>query len=76
LGLPWWPSGKESACNAGDAGFDHGLGRCPGEENDNPLHSYLGNPMDCGAWRATVHGVPEELRHDLATKHHHHCTLS
>ena len=56
-----WPSGKESACNAGDAEFDNGLGRCPGEENDNPLHSCLGNPRDCGARWGTVHGVPEEL---------------
>ena len=32
--------------------------RCPGEENDNPLQcSCLGNPMDRGAWWATVHGV-------------------
>ena len=35
-----------------------GLGRSPGEENDNPLqYSCLENPMDGGAWRATVHGV-------------------
>ena len=35
-----------------------GLGRSPGEGNGNPLqYSCLGNPMDGGAWRATVHGV-------------------
>ena len=35
-----------------------GPGRSPGEENGNPLqYSCLGNPMDRGAWRATVHGV-------------------
>ena len=35
-----------------------GLGRSPGEGNDNPLqYSCLGNPMDRGAWRAIVHGV-------------------
>ena len=34
------------------------MGRCPGIGNGNPLqHSCLGNPMDRGAWRATVHGV-------------------
>ena len=35
-----------------------GLGRCPGEGNGNPLQdSCLENPMDRGAWQATVHGV-------------------
>ena len=35
-----------------------GSGRSPGEENSNPLqHSCLENPMDRGAWQATVHGV-------------------
>ena len=33
MGLPWWISGKESACNAGDAGSIPGLGRSPGGEN-------------------------------------------
>jgi len=35
--LPWWLSGKESFCQAGDAGFIPGLGRSPGKENGNPL---------------------------------------
>ena len=61
-GLPWWLSGKESACNAGDQSSIPGSGRSPGEENGNPLqYSCLGNPMDRGAWWATVHGVAEEL---------------
>ena len=35
-----------------------GSGRSPGEGDKNPLqYSYLENPMDRGAWRATVHGV-------------------
>ena len=38
-----------------------------GEGNDNPLHSQLENPMDRGAWQATVHGVTR-VGHDLATK--------
>ena len=59
--------GKESACNAGDLGSIPGLGRSPGEGNGNPLHySCLGNPMDRGAWWATVHGVVR-VGHDLAT---------
>ena len=39
-----------------------GLGRSPGEGNGNPLqYSCLGNPMDRGAWQATVHGTAKEL---------------
>ena len=50
--------GKASACNAGDPGLIPGLGRSPGEGNGNPLqYSCLENPMDRGAWQATVHGV-------------------
>ena len=49
--------GKESACNAGDPGSIHGLGRSPGEGNGKPLHySCLENPMDRGAWQVTVRG--------------------
>ena len=49
---------KESACNAGDLGSIPGSGRSPGEGNGNPLqYSCLENPMDRGAWWATVHGV-------------------
>ena len=51
-------SGKESACQAGDEGLIPGSGRSPGEGNGNPLqYSRLGNPMDGGDWRATVHAV-------------------
>ena len=54
--------GKESACNAGDPGSIPGSGISPGEENGNPLqYSCLGNPMDRGAWQATVHRDPKEL---------------
>ena len=39
-----------------------GSGRSPGEGNGNPLqYSCLGNPMDRGAWRATVCGDAKEL---------------
>ena len=56
--LPWWLSGKESACNAGDVGLILGLGRSPEEGNGKPLqYSCLENPMDRGAWRVTVHGI-------------------
>ena len=57
-GLPWRLNGKGSASNTGDRGSIPGAGRSPGEGNGNPLqYSCLGNPMDIGAWRATVHGV-------------------
>ena len=49
---------KVSAYNAGDPGSIPGLGTCRGEGNGSPLqYSCLGNPMDRGAWQATVHGV-------------------
>ena len=50
--------GKEAACNAGNSGLIPGLERSPGEGNGNPLqYSSLENPMDRGAWQATVHGL-------------------
>ena len=58
LALPWWLSGKESACSAGDPGSIPGLERSPGKENGySPQYSCLKNPMNGGAWWATVHGV-------------------
>jgi len=58
--LPWWLSGKESACNAGDLDLIPGLERSPGEGNGNPLqYSCLENPMD-RVWQATVPGVTKE----------------
>ena len=53
---------KNLPASAGDAGSVPGSGRCPGGGNDNPLQgSCRGNPMERGAWRATVHGVAKEL---------------
>ena len=58
IGFPTWLSGKESVCQAKDVGLTTGSGRSPGKGNGNPLqYSCLGNPMDRGAWWATVHGV-------------------
>ena len=72
---PWWasewvivkggvslspPDDKGSAGNAGDLGSIPGLGRSPGEGHGDPLqYSCLKNPIDRGAWWATVHGVVE-----------------
>ena len=61
MGFPGGSDGKASACSEGDLGLITGLGRFPGEGNGNPLqHSYLGNPIERGAWQATVHGVAKE----------------
>ena len=58
MGLSWWFSGKESACQCRRCQFDPwvgvvragGWGRSPGKGNANPLQSsYLGNLMDKGA---------------------------
>jgi hypothetical protein len=58
LDFPGGSDGKASAYNTGDPGSIPGSGRSPGEGNDNPLQcSCLENPMDGGAWWATVHGV-------------------
>ena len=56
--IPGSSDGKVSAFNAGDRGSFPGSGKSPGEGNGNPLqYSCLENPMDKGAWLATVHGV-------------------
>ena len=58
--FPGGSDGKASVYNAEDLGSIPGLGRSPGEENGKPLQDYcLENPMDGGAWQATVHGVAE-----------------
>ena len=58
MGFPGGSEVKASACNVGDPGSIPGLASPPGEGNVNPLqYSCLENPMDGGAWQATVHGV-------------------
>ena len=53
--------GKESICNARDLGSIPGSGSSLGEGNGNPLqYSCLEDPMDRGAWQATVHGVAKK----------------
>ena len=57
---------KNPPANAGDVGLIPGSRRSPGEGNGNPLrYSCLENPMDRGAWRATVHGVPKSQTHTI-----------
>ena len=60
---------KDSASNAGDLGLIPGSGISPGEGNGYPLqHSCLENPLDRGAWQATVHGVAKS-RTQLSDEH-------
>ena len=58
MGFSGGSDGKESACSTGDLGSIPGSGRSLGEENDNShQYSCLENPMEGGAWKATVYGV-------------------
>ena len=58
MGFPGGPEVKASACSAGDPGSIPEWGKSPGEGNGSPLqYSCLENPMEEGAWWATVHGV-------------------
>ena len=59
-GFPGASVGKESPCSVEDLCLIPGLGRSLGEGNGNPLHySCLKNPMERGAWQATVQWVAE-----------------
>ena len=65
MGFPSFSVVKNLPANGGgsrDSGLIPGSGRYPGEGNGDPLqYSCLGNPMDRGAWQATVHGVAKQL---------------
>ena len=69
--------GKESTGDAedtGDPGSIPGLGRSPGGGYDLPLqYSCLENPMDSGAWQATVHRVTKSQARlkRLSSEHNH-----
>ena len=63
---------KNPPANAGDLrdrGSIPGSGRSLGVENGNPLqYSYLRNPMDRGAWQATVHGTTKQSDMTVVTQ--------
>ena len=62
LGFPGGSEVKNLPINAGDLGLIPGPGRSPGGGNGYSLqHSCLGNPVDRGAWWATVLGVAKLL---------------
>ena len=61
LGFPGGSVIKNPPVNTGDTSSIPGSGRSPSEANGNPLqYSYLGNPIDRGAWLAMVPGVTKE----------------
>ena len=69
--LPWWLSGKESACQCWRCGFRSGLEQSPGEGNDDPFqYSLLESLMDRGPrWARSYSSWDyKSVRHDLATK--------
>ena len=66
IGLPWWNSGKESACQCRkqERLLIPASEGCPGGGNGNPLqYSCLGNPLDRGTWTASIRGV-SRVGHD------------
>ena len=79
-GFSQWLRGKESACNAGDVVLIPGWRRSPGGGNGSSLqYSCLGNPIDRGAWWATVPGIAKSQTrlstyckwvHSTFKKHH------
>ena len=60
LWLPRWLTGKKNPPAVQETGLIPGSGRPPAEGNGNTLqYSCLWNPMDRGAWWATIDGVAE-----------------
>ena len=78
IGLPWWLSSKESACNARytrDTGLVPSWGRSPGGGRGNPLqYSCLENPMDRGACVQQSMGSPRTQLKGLSM--HAHATVT
>ena len=63
MGFPGGPVVKNPPASVGDMSSIFGWERSPGERNGNPLqYSCLGNPMDRGAWWATVPGVTKSQK--------------
>ena len=70
-GFPGGSDGKKSACKAGDPGLIPGSERSSGEGIGNPLwYSCPENPMNRGAWQATVRGGQKES--DITERQHTH----
>ena len=71
MSFPGDIDGKEFSCNAGELGSISGSGRSPVEGNGNPLqYTGLGNPIDRGAWGATVMGHKDsDMTEQLSLTH-------
>ena len=70
LGFPGGSEVKASASNAGDLGSIPGLGRSPGEGNDNPLqYSCLENPMDGGQRSLVGYSPRDHSQTQLSDQH-------
>ena len=64
---------RNQLASEGGVGLISGSERSPGEGNGSPLqYSCLGNPMQRGAWWATIHLVAKRVGHDLTTKQQQH----
>ena len=75
--LPLWLDSKESACNVRDMSSIPGLGRSPGGGHGNPhQYSCLENPMDRGAWWATVLQSVGSHESDTTYRLNHHQVLN
>ena len=69
-GLPWWLNGNESTCQCRRPRFDPWIGKFPWRKKWQLTLVFLsGNPMDRGAWWATVHRVTKESDTSEATQH-------
>ena len=68
-GFPGDSAVNNSSAKARDAGFSPWVGKIPGGGNGSPLqYSYLENPTDRGAWRATQSMGLQRIGHNLAIK--------
>ena len=68
-GLPWWLSGKESACQCRRCEFDPWVGKNPWRKKWQPIqYSCPGNPMDRGAWGWLQFMGSQRVGHNLVTK--------
>ena len=81
LGLPWWLSSKESTCQCRRHGFYPWVRKIPWRRKGNLFqYSCLENPMDRGAWQATVHGITKSWTWlsswtTIISKHEHNTIL-
>ena len=72
--LPWGLDGEESTCQCRRPGFDPWVGKIPWRRKWQPRqYSCLENPMDRGAWRATVHGTAKSQARQSKQCFHFHC---